>query len=106
MNDGKRKLFVKEWVSFVKFNVLFIIIIVVFVLSYLLFLLFEFLKGVLKEGIFDEIVFEVVIKFVYLNNLVNFVIYGIYNVNYRKEIWNLFCLWLIVNFCYRLSISK
>lgn len=105
-NDGKRKLSVKERASPVKSNVLFITITVVFVLSYLPFLLFELLKGVLKEGTFDETAFEVVTKSVYLNNLVNPVIYGIYNVNYREEIRNLFCLRSTVNSRYRSSISK
>lgn len=105
-NDGKRKLSVKQRASPVKSNVLFITITVVFVLSYLPFLLFELLKGVLKEGTFDETAFEVVTKSVYLNNLVNPVIYGIYNVNYREEIWNLFCLRSTVKSRYRSSISK
>lgn len=105
-NDGKRKLSVKERASPVKSNVLFIVITVVFVLSYLPFLLFELLKGVLKEGTFDETAFEIVTKSVYLNNLVNPVIYGIYNVNYREEIRNLFCPRSTVKSRYRSSISK
>lgn len=104
-NNGKRKLSVKERASPVKSNVLFITITVVFVLSYLPFLLFELLKGVLKEGTFDEIAFEVVTKSVYLNNLVNPVIYGIYNVNYREEIRNLFCPRSTVKSRYTCSLS-
>lgn len=104
-NNGKRKLSVKERASPVKSNVLFITITVVFVLSYLPFLLFELLKGVLKEGTFDETAFEVVTKSVYLNNLVNPVIYGIYNVNYREEIRNLFCPRSTVKSRYTCSLS-
>lgn len=106
-NDGKRKLSIKERASPVKSNVLFITITVVFVLSYLPFLLFELLKSVLKEGTFDERAFEVITKSVYLNNLVNPIIYGIYNVKYRDEIRNLFCQRVTSRSnSYRSSISR
>ncbi|XP_061174664.1 alpha-2Da adrenergic receptor-like [Saccostrea echinata] len=90
-DNEKRKQSLKEKASPIKSNVLFITITVVFVLSYLPFLLFELLKRVLEEGTFNETAFEVVTKSVYLNNLVNPVIYGIYNEKYREEIYNLFC---------------
>lgn len=90
-DDEKRKQSIKERASPIKSNILFITITVVFVLSYLPFLLFELLKRVLGEGAFNETAFELVTKSVYLNNLVNPVIYGIYNEKYRKEIRNLFC---------------
>jgi hypothetical protein len=90
-DDGRRKQSLKERASPIKSNILFITITAVFVLSYLPFLLFELLKRVLREGTFNETAFELVTKSVYLNNLVNPIIYGIYNEKYREGIRNLFC---------------
>ena len=85
----------KERTNVKRSNAVFVSITIVFVLSYLPFLLLEVLKqvGVIKDDLIhgpEQSIFELFTKSIYLNNVINPIIYGILNPKYRRETKNLF----------------